>query len=84
MPYFPMSEYLDNDLHAVLSIGVDLIDEEVRGMLGYAPFQQKWQDFASTVREINEETTEGIAEELRTKFESACNALPVGLENSDP
>src|ERR1043166_9112441 len=53
---FSMRDFLHNDLHVILLIAVDLIDEEHRSLAGFDAFKEKWQTFASTVREIREET----------------------------
>lgn len=64
-----MSGFLQNDLHVVLTLAVDVIDEEVPALLGCDAFRKKWRDFAATVRKIDKETGKDITEALRRKFD---------------
>ena len=72
---FSMSDFVHNDLHVILTIGVDLIDEELLDLSGCNVFKEKWKDFASTVRSINNETSKDIGQELATKFECVRKVL---------
>jgi hypothetical protein len=70
-----MDDFIHNDLHVVLRIGVDLIDEEVGCLTGNQRFMESWKEFAATVRGIQEKTSKSIVGELKTKFEIAHTEL---------
>lgn len=71
-----MEDVLQKDLHVVLMIAIDMIDEEQAILTGYDCFQEKWLDFAATFRKIDMETSKDIAEELLRKFYDARKELP--------
>jgi hypothetical protein len=81
MTFFPISAFLHNDLHVVLTIAVDLIEEEVRLLPNYDTFKLKWKEFSSAVRKIDNQTSVRIAGDLEKKFECARKELCGGTED---
>jgi hypothetical protein len=75
LPFFTMGAFLHNDLHIVLIIGVDLVDDEIGGLHGCDALKASWHAFATAVREIGENTDKGVADSLKIKFEQVCNIL---------
>jgi hypothetical protein len=74
--FFSIDDYLRNDLHVVLTIGIDIVDEEQRALLGCDAFCAKWQEFAASIRKIDNETNKDIiAGVVNRKFEAVRNEL---------
>lgn len=74
-PYYSMSQFVHNDLHVILRIAVDLIDEELPALFGAEAFKQNWQEFALIVRKINKDSSHDISKQLMENFQTAKNHL---------
>jgi hypothetical protein len=72
---FRMKEFIHNDLHIVLHIAIDIIDEEYEKVPDYDSPKAKWRRFAATVRSIGEDTDENISDTLRLTFQDAKRDL---------
>ena len=68
---FSMSGFVHGDLHIVLKIAVDIIQDECRNLSGHDAFRAKVDSFAAAVRSIDAQTDKSISNTLQTLFEDA-------------
>ncbi len=63
-----MSSHIHSDLHVVLLMGVDLLEEELASLASSHPLKKTWQSFSELVRGIHSETSKDITKELNTRL----------------
>jgi hypothetical protein len=75
LPYFSMADYVHNDLHIVIHIAINLIDEELASLVGCSALKERWQTFTAAFQAIDGGSRKDVAELISGLFANAHDEL---------